>query len=240
MLGASNLTRGLHAVVGAARDEHGPEVEIVAALGHGRSYGDESQFLARTLPGILQSELWPALDALPPAPTLAVVSDVGNDILYEFSPAQILEWVHDAVDCLQRHTPHIVLAGLPPVAEQQISEAKFTLLRSVLFPRCRLSLAEVSAAAATVEDGLRRLAASHGFRFVEMKREWYWCRSDSHPAVAVAAGVARDSDRPGRAGKPPAVAHRGGPALLHAPGAAADVRRRAGHTAARTTAAARW
>jgi hypothetical protein len=173
-LGASNLTRGLHTVVAAARDEYGRDVEIVAALGHGRSYGSESTILARTLPGILQSELWSALDRLPPASaTRAIVSDIGNDILYGFSAAQILDWVHDAVVRLRRHTPHIVLAGLPPVEEQHISEAKFVLMRTVLFPRCRLSLADVAAAAAAVEQGLRQLAAAEQLRFVAMQREWY-------------------------------------------------------------------
>jgi hypothetical protein len=172
-LGASNLTRGLHAVVTAARDEYGRDVEIVAALGHGRSYGADSTILARTLPGILQSGLWSALDALPPAATRAIVSDVGNDILYGFSAAQILDWVRDTVVRLRRHTPDVVLAGLPPIAEQHLSEAKFLLMRSVLFPRCRLSLSEVAAAASAVEQGLRQLSAAEQLRFVEMQPEWY-------------------------------------------------------------------
>jgi hypothetical protein len=172
-LGASNLTRGLQTVVAAARDEYGRDVEIVAALGHGRSYGSESTILVRTLPGILQSGLWSALETLPMVATRAIVSDIGNDILYGFSAAQILDWVYDAVTRLRRHTPDIVLAGLPPVADLHISEAKFVLMRTLLFPRCRLSLAEVAARAAAVEQGLRRLSAAEQLRFVAMQRDWY-------------------------------------------------------------------
>jgi hypothetical protein len=95
-LGASNLTRGLQTVVAAARDAYGADVEVVAALGHGRSYGADSTFLVRTLPGILHSEIWSALDALPDLSTRAIVSDVGNDILYGYSPPQILSWVEEA------------------------------------------------------------------------------------------------------------------------------------------------
>jgi hypothetical protein len=172
-LGASNLTRGLHAVVATARAQHGRDVEVLAALGHGRSYGADSRFIARTLPGILQCELWPTLEALPAAPTLAVVSDVGNDILYGFPPTQIVAWVADAIGRLQHHAQEIVLAGLPRVADLNVSVAKFTLMRTLLFPRCRLTLGEVSDAAAQVEDGLAALAKARGLRFVEMRREWY-------------------------------------------------------------------
>ena len=42
-LGASNLTRGLHTVVSTARTEWGPDVEVLGALGHGRSYGGEPE-----------------------------------------------------------------------------------------------------------------------------------------------------------------------------------------------------
>jgi hypothetical protein len=172
-LGASNLTRGLQSVIALGREQYGPDVEIVAALGHGRSYGADSQFLARSLPGILQSGLWRTLDALPPAKTQAIVSDVGNDILYGFSPAQILAWVHEAVDRLERHTTDIVITGLPFGGIGNLSPAKFTVMRTVLFPPCRLTLAEVTEAAAAVEEGLMSLASSRGRRFVTMRPEWY-------------------------------------------------------------------
>jgi hypothetical protein len=172
-LGASNLTRGLQTVVAAAREEFGRDVEILAALGHGRSYGADSQFLARTLPGILQSGLWRALDALPASPTRAIVSDVGNDILYGYSAPQILEWVHEAVDRLQRHTNDIVIAGLPHSRLHDLAHTKFLLMRTVLFPACRLTLAEVAESAVTIEDGLARLAGARGLRFVPMDPAWY-------------------------------------------------------------------
>src|ERR1700704_6567831 len=70
-LGASNLTRGFQTVVSTARATWGPNVEIVAALGHGRSYGAHSRFVIRTLPGILQSGLWRHLESLSAAPTRA-------------------------------------------------------------------------------------------------------------------------------------------------------------------------
>jgi len=172
-LGASNLTRGLQSVVAAARDEFGPDVDVVAALGHGRSYGADSHFIGRRLPGILQCGLWRALDELPPAPTRAVVSDVGNDILYGFAPTAILDWVRETIERLQRHTGDITLAGLPYSGISRVSPLKFTIMRTALFPRCRLTLADVTDRAAFIEDGLRTLARTRGLRFVAMNPDWY-------------------------------------------------------------------
>ena len=127
-LGASNLTRGFETVVSSARTAWGREVEVLGALGHGRSYGVESRLIVRTLPGILQSGLWDTLASLPPAATRGLVTDIGNDILYEFPAPTILEWVEEAVDRLHKrhrryrahrsaaaHHPRSLDAGIPGV-----------------------------------------------------------------------------------------------------------------------------
>lgn len=172
-LGASNLTRGFQTVVAASREEYGRDVEILAALGHGRSYGAESHFIARTLPGILDCGLWRMLDELPAVSTRAIVSDVGNDILYGHSATQILAWVREAVDRLLRHTNDVAIAGLPYFHIKHLSRRKFLVMRSVLFPPSRLTLAEVGEAAATIEEGLVKLASAKGLRFVPMEPDWY-------------------------------------------------------------------
>ena len=124
-LGASNLTRGLETVVSTARTAWGPEVEVLGALGHGRSYGVESRVVIRTLPGILQSGLWDTLSSMPPAATRGLVTDVGNDILYGFPPPTVLEWVEEAVDRLHRITEDIVVTGLPLHTIRNLSAPAF-------------------------------------------------------------------------------------------------------------------
>ena len=89
-LGASNLTRGFQTVVATSRAEWGPNVEVLAALGHGRSYGVPSRLVVRTLPGILESGLWHGLESRPEVATRGLVTDVGNDILYGSSAEQTL------------------------------------------------------------------------------------------------------------------------------------------------------
>ncbi|MFZ5877077.1 MAG: hypothetical protein ACOYXU_11800 [Nitrospirota bacterium] len=172
-LGASNLTRGLHHLVSTARVAWGPNVEVLAALGHGRSYGASSSFIVRTLPAILACGLWRELETRSKVPTRALVTDVGNDILYGYSAEQTLDWVREAVERLQRVTRDIVLTDLPLDSVRRLSPAKFMAFRSMLVPSCRLSLAHVTETAERVNAGLADLAASHGVTFRRLNPAWY-------------------------------------------------------------------
>jgi hypothetical protein len=172
-IGASNLTRGFQTVVSTARTAWGSDVQVVAALGHGRSYGVTSAFLVRRLPGILRSGLWAQLESTPAVPTRALVTDVGNDILYGFSGDQILTWVDDVVTRLTRVSDDIVLTGLPMDSIRRLSPARFHTARSLLAPSSRVSHAGVLATAEQVHSGLEQLAEHRRLRFVALKPSWY-------------------------------------------------------------------
>ena len=172
-LGASNLTRGFRTVVATARAAWGPRVEVVAALGHGRSYGAHSNLLGRRLPGILESGLWRQLESSPRIPTRALVTDVGNDILYGFSVQQTLAWVDEALGRLLGFTQDIVLTDLPLASIRRLSRARFLAFRSILVPSCRLSLGEVVDRAGRVNAGLAELSAARGVRLFPLKPAWY-------------------------------------------------------------------
>ena len=172
-LGASNLTRGLGTVVATARAAWGPGVEVVAALGHGRSYGAHSRVVVRTLPGILQSGLWRKVESLPVVPTRGLITDVGNDILYGFSAQQTLTWVEEALGRLQSLTDDIVLTDLPLASIRRLSRAKFLAFRSIMVPSCRLPLDQIVERAERVNAGLAELAAARGVRFFHLNPDWY-------------------------------------------------------------------
>lgn len=173
VLGASNVALGLPTLVSVARAMYGPQLELVTALGHGRSFGIRSSLLYRDLPGILESGLWQALDDLPAVPSLALVTDVGNDLLYGFSAAQILAWVDECVTRLQTHTSNAVLTGLPLESICRLTKTRFALFRSILYPNCRLSYAEICREAEQLAAGLQTLAAQRGIRFVQPPLDWY-------------------------------------------------------------------
>ena len=172
-LGASNLTLGLSAVLGTARSTFGPKVEVLAALGYGRSYGASSTIAIRTLPGILESGLWRELERRPKVNTRGIITDVGNDILYGFPPEQILAWVREAASRLLSHTADVVLTDLPRASIRRLSPQAFLFFRTLFFPPCRLSRDEVFERVDRVNEGLAGIAVSMGLRFVHLREDWY-------------------------------------------------------------------
>ena len=180
-------------------------MEILAALGLGRSYGMESRVLARTLPGILDSGLWTALAERPPLPTRALVTDVGNDILYGASPDRILEWVAEALERLRRVTDDVVVTGLPLDSIRRLSPAKFLAFRTFLFHRCRLTFPQVVDAAEEIAEGLVRLAARPWGAF---RRACARSGTGSIPCTSAPAGGGPPGGRSSARTRPPAKGRR--------------------------------
>jgi hypothetical protein len=100
-LGASNLTVGLGTVLATARARLGPEpVEVFVAAGHGRAYGRWSRVAIRGLPAIVDCGLWRALDRGTAPATYALVTDIGNDLAYGATAAELAGWVGTCVERL--------------------------------------------------------------------------------------------------------------------------------------------
>ena len=173
LLGASNLVRALPTVTDLARASGKVPLEIMAAVGHGRSFGLPSQVLGRTLPGIRGCGLWQGLQERPSLPTVAVITDVGNDILYDVPNETIAAWVTSCVDDLSTQSAQALLVGLPLVALEQLGELRFTLLRTCLFPRARISLREALARARDLNARLEALARTRNVTLIHPPGEWY-------------------------------------------------------------------
>ena len=173
LLGASNLARGLSPVVAAACRAWGYPLDILAAIGHGRSYGFASRVLGRRLPGILPCGLWRALAAREPAPSLALVTDIGNDIFYGVPVQQIAGWVGACIDRLQAAQAQVIVTGLPVCNLDRVSPAHFAIMRRLLFPSCRLTLAGARDCARELAELVVRLAQSRGVTLVEPRAAWY-------------------------------------------------------------------
>jgi hypothetical protein len=173
LLGASNVTRAFPYLVDVAAQLCGSRLEILGALGHGRSYGLRWPFLWRELPGIVHSGLWQALEQSPAGETAALITDVGNDLLYDVPPLEIAAWVETCIERLQRAGAQIVLTALPLCSVMEVSRKRFLLLRSVLFPGCKLPYEAVLDRACDLDQRLRRLAQARAIALIEPRREWY-------------------------------------------------------------------
>ncbi|HET9210904.1 MAG TPA: hypothetical protein VFR03_10930 [Thermoanaerobaculia bacterium] len=173
LLGASNLKISLPLVLDRVRRRAGGPVETLAACGHGRSYGTWSRFLyVRHLPGIVRCGLWGELGARSPLPTLALVTDVGNDLVYGAPVEGIAGWVEA---CLDRLGPgaEIVMTLLPLARLERLSAPQVRLAAALLFPGRPAPWPALLDRARDLDERLRRIGGERGARLVEPAAAWY-------------------------------------------------------------------
>ncbi|HEX3553758.1 MAG TPA: hypothetical protein VIA62_11080 [Thermoanaerobaculia bacterium] len=174
LLGASNLRAALPLVVDLLRQRAGGPVEVLAACGHGRSYGAWSRFLfIRHLPGIAGCGLWPALEDRPPLSTLALLTDVGNDLVYGADVDAIVRWVEICLDRLARQQARVVLTLLPLARLERLAPWEVRLAVSLLFPGRPAPWPGLLERARELDARLRRLGEELGALLVEPEASWY-------------------------------------------------------------------
>lgn len=173
LLGASNLTMSLRLTINALQQRCGGASEILVAAGHGRSYGQFSQVIVRGLPAITSCGLWSQLESSNIKPTYALLTDIGNDILYGVTPENILTWVGNCVEQLQQQSAHIVITNLPIASIESISRWRYQLFSRLFYPFCRLSRNEVIARTRAVHGGLIKMAASKNITLYEPAPHWF-------------------------------------------------------------------
>jgi hypothetical protein len=175
LLGASNVTLSFPRLWHGLRRAFDEPLELIAAHGHGRSFGMWTHIGPRELPSIVDCDLWNMLATQPPArePTRALVTDIGNDILYGVEPDQIADWV---ATCLQRLTEfgsRIVLAQLPIANMADLGEFRFRFFRNLFFPGCPLTLGDVVVRATRLNQRVLELGQQFNVATPAPRREWY-------------------------------------------------------------------
>jgi hypothetical protein len=173
LVGASNLTRGLATATAVARRNWGEPFDLLAAPGNGRSYGWATNILGRQLGSIIDCGLWRSWARLSDLPTSAVVTDVGNDVMYGATVDEILSWVKTVFVRLQNRGVRTVVTGLPLERIRLLKPRQYTFVRGLLFPGNTLDFSAALARSEAVDAGLRKLAADQGATFVEPRLEWY-------------------------------------------------------------------
>lgn len=180
LLGASNLRISLATVVSTLRSMYS-DLSLFVACGHGRSYGQWSAIPFRALPGITQSELWPALERhlagrsvapQSPAPK-ALITDVGNDIVFGVPVPRILEWVATCCESFHRARADLIITLPPRDRLERLSDLHFKVARTVIFPGSRLTRPDMLEAVDALRSGLIALAERTGAIVIDPPAEWY-------------------------------------------------------------------
>jgi hypothetical protein len=173
LLGASNAAVGLPTIVEIARRGAGEPLEILAATTLGRSFGKNSKIFSRRISSILDCSLWRDLETRPPLPTRALLTDIGNDILYGEPVERIAEWVERCIARLREKGANVTLTQLPMESLQALGSRRFAAFRRLFFPRCRLALDEARSMAIELNGRLLEIANRHELQAISHRPEWY-------------------------------------------------------------------
>jgi hypothetical protein len=176
LLGASNIALAFPLIVRRLAAGFAGPLEIFAAFGHGRSYCKWSRVLFRRLPGIDRCGLWAALGraaAERPAPTLAALTDVGNDLIYGSTPDVLLRHLEQCLANLSPHRPELVVTRLPLASIERLSALRYHSTRAIFFPSTRVNWPTMLERARETDRALLNLADRFSARLIEQPLAWY-------------------------------------------------------------------
>lgn len=175
LLGASNVTLAFPRLWHGLRRACADPVELFAAHGHGRSFGMWSRIGPRELPGIVQCRLWEDLAVQPPSvePPRALITDIGNDLLYGVDPDRIVEWIATCIERLNEVSARIVLTQLPIASAVSLGPARFRFFRSLFFPTTTVQFGDLLPKVARLNQNLIELGRKHHIPTLELRGQWY-------------------------------------------------------------------
>lgn len=106
-------------------------------------------------------------------PTRALVTDIGNDILYGEPVERIAEWVAECISRLRDYGAQVSLTQLPVENLPTLSPLRFTMFRQLFFPRCRLTHAETCERAIELNERVVDVANRHEIQAISHVPAWY-------------------------------------------------------------------
>ena len=194
ILGASNVRMSLAVLLDEALRRVERPAEVFLACGHGRSYLAEAALPHRVLPGIVDSRLWndaglsveaghghagsrhagnvssPGRDDRPP---LAVLADIGNDLMYGRSPAMIEAGIGRCLTRIVAAGGRAVVVGVPLCNIDERAVWRYWVLRRVFFPKLSLTIGDFLVAATELDERLRAVTERHHATYVTPTAAWY-------------------------------------------------------------------
>ncbi len=173
VLGASNVSLGWRALAQSVLTRRTGRVHLLTAHGMGRSYIAQSRFGWRSAPGILESRLWQTLNegSVQP-PSAALMTDLGNDLVYGRSVAEILDAAKEVISRLRQSSPGcpVVVTRPPLESVESLSALRYQFFRTVIFPFCKLSLQQAIQGTRELDQGIQAL---QNVNTVAPQREWF-------------------------------------------------------------------
>ena len=105
--------------------------------------------------------------------TFALLTDIGNDLVYGASNEEILCWVHQCLNRLRDHHANVIVTLPPWKSVSQISRWRYYLIKLIFFPGRRLPIDQMKNQLQTLCEGVSELAETFDSHVVIPPAEWY-------------------------------------------------------------------
>jgi hypothetical protein len=173
LLGASNLSRGCFIFAKHLRTCLLPRsVEVLIASGPGRGYCVPGGLLNINYPPICSSDILEVAQKKSESGyrVIALVTDIGNDIMYDVTAEKLIETIQQIFVTLQSMNAEIFYTTLPVAFERKVHPVWFYVLRSVLLPFSRVSYDVAKAGIIAVNQFLKESASESCHLIPDMDR----------------------------------------------------------------------
>jgi len=151
LLGASNLARSFYGLKRCIKRCILPRpADFVHAMGPGRGYVIRGGIFNVTYPPILNCGILETArnKRKKNQPVVALITDIGNDIMYGASPEEIIAGLQYLLNTFDEFATNIFITSIPIDLKNDIGEFYFRILRQIFFPK---SPAEYSQTSKTIE-----------------------------------------------------------------------------------------
>lgn len=172
VLGASNVRRSLFLLLEMARGHLPGPIDFLIVAGHGRSYGAHNAVLGWSLPGISKSDWSRHWNRADTGARYAILTDVGNDLLFGNSSETLQRWVLESVQMIS-NADRFIVTGLPLDTASTIGPIHFFLFRKIFFPRSQVALRDILDRAKDLDRMLRQVSNNDSCGWLEPASEWY-------------------------------------------------------------------
>ena len=175
ILGASNVTLAFPLIAAACiSGRSSAPVELFAAHGHGRSFCKRSYVLHRGLPSIPECGIWEDLESRPPVEgQWALLTDIGNDLIYGVPVELIAERVEDCIGRIV--ASKMPLTYVPPPLEriQLLTERSYRVIKQILFPGPTVPWRQISRDIVQLNERITQVVQEAGGTIVQPELNWY-------------------------------------------------------------------
>jgi hypothetical protein len=177
MVGASNLTISLPVAIKLIMDFiEGPK-SIFVAHGPGRSYLKRAGLPMFRFQGIsicpLFDNLETATNNIAQAKIYALVTDIGDDLLYNQKPKNIAKGVEKVLNRLNNLGAEIAVTPPPMVSINNLSQKRYYFLRSFYYPFCHISYSEIMVNVSLLTNLINELCFKYKVKLLNQNPNWY-------------------------------------------------------------------